>query len=179
MLKRFAVIALFLAAMAPATSFALPTMTLGGGPVTEGDGLVPLVMFMTNDFGLELFGSSGGLTNTGTLFTAFSGAPCDFAGSCTGSFNSSTGIGFTADNGAGSNIAIGTHRFGTITINAALGTVGQQIVLTLGSYTTAGFASGFIPDATLLTILPIPEPTTVVLLGGALAGLAFLRRRSA
>jgi hypothetical protein len=72
-----------------------------------------------------------------------------------------------------------SYNFATLVFDA--GAAGDNIVLTTGSYLSLGFSEPAVDNvgATLVTIVPIPEPGAVVLLGAGLAGLAFLRRKRA
>jgi hypothetical protein len=62
------------------------------------------------------------------------------------------------------------------------GNAGDNIVLGAGSdwvnlsFCVSTYAQG--TGSTLVSITPIPEPSSVLLIGGALAGLAFLRRKA-
>jgi hypothetical protein len=76
-------------------------------------------------------------------------------------------------------LTAGPLTLGTLTVSAPLGPaaalpIGNDPTQDLHRLGETGFG-----DSYTYTVIPIPEPTTIVLLGAGLAGLAFLRRRPA
>jgi len=120
---------------------------------------------------------------------------CQALGSCTSALQNSRGE-FTQDppgfppgttlwtapfdvlvatGGDGSNGEFGLADLGLLTISGTQGSV----ELISGNYFDGFFTPQQIDPFTLAIIEPVPEPSTLVLLGAGLAGLAFIRRRSA
>ena len=189
MLKRFAAIALLVAVAIPATSFAIPSITAAPTTIVEGSPGVAVGLFF-NVFPGDVVTAGGATVLAGSGTTFVSSVELPVGGAATiGGINNPSG---PADYGAvfgpncGSNacqLAVGAHQFATLTVATALGDGGNPaagLELFAGTFIQAPFCGGIVSNqgATLVSITPVPEPTAVVLIGGALAGLAFLRRKT-
>ena len=186
MFKRFAAIALFVAFAVPATSFAIPSITASPSSVEEGVASVISLFFNVFPGDVVTAGGASIATSSGTTFTAQTGFPVAGAATILAPLlPQSFGSVFGPNCGnAGCAIAVGAHLFATLTITSSVGDgppIGPgDLILTAGAFVQAPFCQGTVSNqgATLVSITPVPEPTAVVLIGGALAGLAFLRRRT-
>jgi len=180
MLKKLTAIALFLALAVPGTSHAINMCTSAQtdcATIEIAPGLTGVsIQLWLNTEAVDAFGHAGNVTADGTTsFTARTNGPDTFGG-CDVSGIPGQVFGWAC--GDGRTIPSGTNaHFMTLTVNTGL--VGDEIVLTGGSYLSSGFGGPDVENVTQVLVSIVPEPGSVVLLGAGLAGLAFLRRKRA
>ena len=182
MLRSLLAIALFLVLAVPGTSQAI---NICG---SNADTCVPLeVVSGTTGVSLQLWFNTEGTTalsfagsvtaNGATAFTAAANGSIMPPGGCSTAPSFPGTFGFAC--GTGATIIPGSAQFATLTFDA--GAVGDNIVLSSGSYFSAYYSEPNVENvgSVLVSIVPVPDPGAVVLLGAGLAGLAFLRRKRA
>jgi len=178
MFKRMILVVAVLALAAPVTSWA---GTLQFYDAAAGEGNTNTYPGPVSGLVLDLdynasSAENGGIFGFGELVVLTTGGDLTIdsfacqAVSCTFSTTGNTRL--EATGGDTSSGETGVHDFGTISLSGF-----GRLELVSGNYFDFGFGVQTVEPRTLAIVTP--EPGTLVLLGAGLAGLAFIRRRSA